>query len=240
MIRDYYRPTSLDDAVAKASLPGATIIGGGTLVNAEPGDTTAIVDLQVLELDAIEVDRTTIRIGSTATLGSIAHHRDVPQILRTLAVRELPSALRNAATIGGTVAASESDSELVTALLAMDAQLDIVNADGPDRVDLPSFRERALPAVIVSIEVPAGGQTAAERTGRTPMDRPIVGAVAHRSADGHVRLALAGVAAHPVVVDPGDIAHLDPPGDFRGSSEYRRHLASVLAERALTAVGGAR
>ena len=155
-----------------------------------------------------------------------------------LAVRELPSALRNAATIGGTVAASEPDSELLTALLALHAQIDVATADGPRRVDLGGFYEVDVPAVIVSIEVPTGGQTVAERTGRTPMDRPIVCAVAHRSADGDLRLALGGVAPRPVLVDPTDVSQLDPPGDFRGSSEYRRHLASVLTERALTAVGG--
>jgi carbon-monoxide dehydrogenase medium subunit/putative selenate reductase FAD-binding subunit len=53
-------------------------------------------------------------------------------------------------------------------------------------------------------------------------------------ADGTRRLALAGVAATPVLVDGAD--RLDPPADFRGSSEYRRALAAILMARALEAI----
>ena len=51
------------------------------------------------------------------------------------------------------------------------------------------------------------------------------------------RPGFAGVAAAPVLV-PGlaAIARLDPPGDFRGSGEYRRAVAAVLAARALEAI----
>ena len=34
-----------------------------------------------------------------------------------------------------------------------------------------------------------------------------------------------------VVIDPNDLNALDPPGDVRGTPEYRRHLAAVLAAR---------
>ncbi|MFO7700986.1 MAG: hypothetical protein R6W79_10330, partial [Acidimicrobiia bacterium] len=93
-------------------------------------------------------------------------------------------------------------------------------------------------AIITGVRVPLGGRTAAERTGRTPMDQPIVLAVAHRSKDGALRLAMSGVSTHPVIVDPERIGDLDPPADFRGSSSYRLHIASVLAGRAVRAVGG--
>jgi CO/xanthine dehydrogenase FAD-binding subunit len=51
-------------------------------------------------------------------------------------------------------------------------------------------------------------------------------------------LALTGVAATPILVEPGDLAHLDPPGDFRGSSRYRRELAGILAKRVVDRLGG--
>jgi len=62
--------------------------------------------------------------------------------------------------------------------------------------------------------------------------------VAHRDGDGAIRTAVSGVAPHPVLIDLLRIAELDPPGDFRGSSSYRAHLAAVLTARALTTVGG--
>ena len=50
-----------------------------------------------------------------------------------------------------------------------------------------------------------------------------------RATDGGQRIALTGVAPTPVLVQPGD--ELDPVGDFRGSSDYRRALADVLMAR---------
>jgi hypothetical protein len=70
------------------------------------------------------------------------------------------------------------------------------------------------------------------------MDRPIVIAVARRAANGEVRLAIAGIADRPVIVDPDRVAALDPPSDFRGSAKYRRSIATVLAQRVLGRVGG--
>lgn len=94
--------------------------------------------------------------------------------------------------------------------------------------------------------------------GRTPRDRPIVCAAAFLHLDGGIcreaRLALGGVAERPRrardaeeflrgrPLTPEDIQEaadraavpLDPPGDFRGSGEYRRAVAGVLARRALS------
>ena len=101
----------------------------------------------------------------------------------------------------------------------------------------------ADPAVLLdgssspSVAVPAGGRAAAHRTARTPMDRPIVMAVAHRDADGAIRTAVSGVASGRCSWIPGRLAELDPPADFRGSSSYRAHLAEVLVSRALATVG---
>ncbi len=89
--------------------------------------------------------------------------------------------------------------------------------------------------LISSVTVDPRGVTATARTGRTRADRAIVSAAARRTPAGRVRLALSGVAATPVLVD--DLEDLDPPGDFRGSAEYRRALARVLAARAVGGLG---
>ena len=66
--------------------------------------------------------------------------------------------------------------------------------------------------------------------------------------DGSARIALGCVAATPVVVssdaEDGAIAaavqgaDLDPPGDVHASADYRRHLAEVLAIRAVRQARG--
>jgi CO/xanthine dehydrogenase FAD-binding subunit len=110
---------------------------------------------------------------------------------------------------------------------------------GTARVDLADLLDEGVPAgaIVTSLEVDAeaaGDQdTAVAVTGRTPADVPIVAAVARRSPTG-IRLALTGVADHPRLVDPDHpTGDLTPLGDFRGSGEYRVHLASVLSTRVL-------
>ena len=67
--------------------------------------------------------------------------------------------------------------------------------------------------------------------------------VAATVRDGHARMAIGCVSAVPVVVEAeadevsvrkavAD-ADLDPPGDVHASADFRRHLAQVLAWRAV-------
>ena len=121
-------------------------------------------------------------------------------------------------------------------MLVYVARVTIVRTSGEAEVDLADVLDSGPgDGIISSVSIETGGVTAAARTGRTPGDSPIVAAVARRGPDGFVRLAASGVAATPVLVE--DHEALDPSGDFRGSSAYRRHLASVLAGRVLTEVG---
>ncbi|WP_376789474.1 FAD binding domain-containing protein [Thermoflexus sp.] len=97
------------------------------------------------------------------------------------------------------------------------------------------------------------------KVARTPADAPIVGVAVRlfrgvdRACYG-VRIAAGGVAPRPVRLieaermleghppDPERFAmaaeearnRVSPPGDFRGSSEYRREMVAVLLRRALT------
>ncbi len=126
----------------------------------------------------------------------------------------------------------------------------------PDRQQL-----LAAPALITDVVVPLppGRLTgyALADVARTPADAPIVVAAAAISvaygACIHARLALGGIAPLPVrlpeveallagqpltadllaaaAARAAELVH--PTGDFRGSTEYRKAMAGVLAERAL-------
>ena len=243
MITEYQRPLTLDKAIALAADPNAVILAGGTTVNAEPSlAASVVVDLQALDLSGIDTDGEIVRIGATTRLQDIVDSDEVPTLLRDLARREAPNTLRNVATIGGTNAAADPESQLLTGLLAFGATVSLAG-DGPatDSSVETLLDDASLldGSIITSVSVPASGTAAADRTARTPMDQSIVMAVAYRGSDGDVRLAVSGVAPVPVIVDPAELEELDPPSDFRGSTQYRRQLASVLAGRVLSAVGGA-
>ena len=242
MITQYHRPLTLDEAIALTSRPGAVVIAGGTSVNAEPGHKpVTAVDLPALDLAGIDTDGESTRIGATTRLQELVDSNLVPDVLRDLARREAPNTIRNAATVGGTIGAADPESELLAGLLAFDATVTLSRAGSTTEHALDEILGNPAllnGAIMTSVSIPSNGVAAADRTGRTPMDRPIVMAVAHRGHDGSVRLAMTGVAALPVVVDPEQISTLDPPSDFRGSSDYRKNLAEVLSGRVLATVTG--
>ena len=234
----YYRPGSLDEASTLLAAPHRTALGGGTV--AVPAarmlrdEGVELVDLQALGLDAVGVDGDSVSLGAMARLGDIVEDERLPLLLRDLAKRELPSALRNQATIGGTVALGEPTSVLVAGLLVYGADV-LLHSGGVQ--DLEAVLAAGVADdIITAITLNGSGAGAIVATGRTPADEPIVAAVGLSSIDG-VRLALTGVAPAPVLVDPKHpTSGLDPAGDFRGSSAYRVHLAGVLSSRVLEEV----
>lgn len=237
---EYHRPSTIEEAVRLLSRPTATVLAGGTLVNATPYTHPVIaVDIQALGLDGItEIPGARIKVGATTTLQQLADHESAPALIRTLAEREATSTLRTLATLGGTVAAGGSESELVTGLLACEAEVTLRSGDGTKTMalsDLLADCDHLLSTLIVEITLATDGTMAAARTGRTPGDRAIVSAVARRRPDGVVVLALSGIAPTPRRVESADA--IDPIGDFRGSAEYRKHLARVHTRRVLAEVG---
>ena len=259
IISAYQRPATMEAALACLARPGTVLLGGGTKVNAQAGlGPIEVVDLQALGLGRIDaLDGRMAVIGSTVTLSQLAGSPVVPDVIREAARREQPSTLRAQATVGGCVATGDSESELLAALLAHGAIVRITAPDGVRELTLQQLLATPWPpagGIITAVTISTAGRSSAARTGRTRADRPIVAAVARVTADGRRRVALTGVAATPVLIEnPAqtstgqtsnggignggiDTSRLDPPPDFRGSAEYRRALAAVLAARALAAI----
>jgi putative selenate reductase FAD-binding subunit len=235
----YERPNTIEEALGCLGRPGAVLVGGGTKVNAARTlEPVVIVDLQALDLDRIDrVDDRSLRIGATVTLQQLADDGQVPDLVREAARREEPSALRTMATVGGCVATANSSSELLAVLLVYDATVTVVQQDGTITLTLAKLLSE-LPlrtrAIVSTVSIAVGGVSSVARAARTRADRPIVAAVARRTPAGQSRLALTGVAATPVLVER--VPALDPPEDFRGSSEYRRALGVTLSARVLEQV----
>lgn len=240
-ISAYHRPTSLDGALSLLHRPATrTVIlaGGTTVVPAKVDQATEVVDLQALGLAGICLaDDGRVVIGATTSLQDVADAPGLPAVLREAARREQPSTLRTLATLGGTVVERGAESELLAALLAFDATVAFTTLEGAS--DRPLDDVLADPsvlhgAIVTSIVVSVDGVATAARTGRTPHDSPIVSVVGRRRPDGSAVLAASGVATTPVIVS--DVSTLEPPPDFRGSTEYRRHLAIELSSRVSSAL----
>ncbi len=242
-IRSYHRPQSIQDALelmARTDVD-ATILAGGTVVNGRPEqDPIDVVDLQELGLDGIEPAGDHLEIGAMVRLSDLAESYFIPALLGELAIREAPNTLRNAATVGGTVAAADPESELLAGLLAFEATVSVAQSIGTQIVPLHSLladRSQLGLGIITSVTIAVGGDATAERTGRTPADRPIVMAVGRRAEDGSFLVALTGVDTTPVLLGTGDLGGLRPVADFRGSAQYRMELARILTSRVKARLG---
>lgn len=240
-LKAYHRPASIEETLRLLSRPGinTVMISGGTYLTARLADTVdEVVDLQALGLTEIQDNGDRLTLGALVRLQTLVDEAQAPPLLRETAHREGPNTLRHAATIGGLVVGADRESELLAALLVFEAEVHLQTQQGAKRLPLADFwldRSGALAGgIVTAISLVTTGQTATARVARTPADRPIVAAVVRLSPQGRLHLALCGIAATPILVDPDSVkASLNPPGDFRGSREYRRQMAATLAKRVI-------
>ncbi|MFC5175217.1 FAD binding domain-containing protein [Nocardioides taihuensis] len=229
----YWRPSTMAEALELLERADAIVLAGGTRLEGDPSaEQVEVVDLQALHLDGIRPGAgDALRIGAMVTLQELADSELVPPVVREAARREQPSTLRAQGTVGGCIATGRADSELLAALLVHEAVVEVEDREVTEGIELERvLAELFLPAgqVVTAVTIRTAGDARAARTARTPADRAIVAAYARSTEEGR-RVALTGVAPTPVLVEPGD--DLQPSGDFRGSADYRRHLAEVLLAR---------
>lgn len=245
-VKAYHRPANVSEALKLLARPNINtiIIAGGTYINPNmPEMVDEVVDLQTVGLTNIDYTGKGLSLGAMTRLQTIVTDDRAPALLREAARCEGPNTLRNIATVGGTVASPYKDSELLAALLVFDAEVKVQTSDDTKKIPLVDFLLDVPTALggglVTAISLASMGKTASARVGRTPADRPIVAALARLGEDDKIRLALTGVANTPVLVDPENVkAAINPTGDFRGSTEYRRQMAATLAKRVVDELDG--
>lgn len=257
----YQRPESLDEALTLLARPGSAPLAGGTkLLASERGlPGTAVIDLQALGLGQVQLvtihDVPTLAAGATLTLTQLSHflQAELPEhpaaaLLQTAAHQAGPNTYRNAATLGGTIASRLPDSELLAALLVLEASLTLRSRSQENTVTLANYladAERPSGLITaVAIPLPAGHGTS-HRVARTPADYPIVAITGWRTEDGAIRLAATGLGERPFRLHAAEQADIEQaanaavaanthPGDFRGDASYRADMAAVLTRRTLS------
>ena len=254
---EYTKPSSLAEALTMlAANDGARALAGGqTLINvmkARAASPDVLVDLNGLdELKGIELGPDgTLTIGAMATYTDIvgsAESRARP-ILGEVCSTIADVQVRNRGTIGGNLCSNDPTNHLPPLMCAVGAEMTIASESGERSVTARDFFLGVyLTAVgpgelLTKVTIPAG-----KHDGFAAITLGVDGtciANAAASVNGSVRVALGCVDAVPVVVEPASAADeavreavrgadLDPPSDVHASSEYRIHLAEVLAVRAV-------
>lgn len=264
--RAYHRPADLAEAVALLrDAPAETaplLLGPRPPVGIFP-ERAHLVDVNALDLSGVtEAEAGRLSLGAALSLQTLGDH---PQV-NTLADGVLAEAarlaahpgLRQVATLGGALLDPAGPPEIGLALLALDAT--VVSLGAARRESrLRTFTPAAGDLVIaVTVAADAGQHAALARVARSPLDQAIVAAVAVVTAEGGARLAVAGAAPRPLYLTSAELGlageawtpeqitaaaqrvrdRAQPVGDYKGSAEYRRAMAGVLAGRALAQAWG--
>jgi len=261
---EYARPASVQEAVRLLSEhDGARALAGGqTLVNvmkARAASPDFLVDLNRLEeLKGIDLGSDgTVSIGAMVTytelMGS-AEARARP-ILGEVCAQIADVQVRNRGTVGGNVCSNDPTNHLPPLLVSLGATMHITGQNGERSGPAAEFflgvyLTAAGPGeLLTKIDVPPGKSDgfASVTIGRD--GTCIVSAAA--SVNGGTRIALGCVDAVPVLLAPDSAdeetvraavreAEIEPPSDVHASADYRRHLAEVVAVRAVAQAQGKR
>ena len=241
----FVRPTSLDEALDLLRDESDAVLAAGTTdwgvdVNLRGRRAPLTIAIERLpELRAFEIGDASIELGAALSLSEVQHRLDgrIP-LLDELFPRFASPLIRNRATIGGNLGTASPIGDTSPALLALEARVVLVSADGEREVDLADFftgyrtTARRPDELIRSVRVPLplAGLASFHKISKRRFDdiSSVAVAFAIDLDDGVVasaRIGLGGVAATPIRARATEAALTGRTWD----RETVRDAASVLA-----------
>lgn len=244
MIIEYHRPKKIEEAlILLARKDPITIpLGGGAGIVRNGSRVFAVVDLQNLDLDDIEVVQNNLVIGASASLQKIMDHSDIPAYFKEVVKKEMNYNQRQRATLAGTLVKATGRSLLCTVLYATESSITFL----PGNVDIfvsdwaPARGINKMGDLITKITSPGDVDVRFDSVRRTPMDLPILCAAVCKWPSGRVRVALGGFGASPTLAYDGDDlknASISAENAYKqaedqwATSLYRSENARILVDR---------
>jgi CO/xanthine dehydrogenase FAD-binding subunit len=251
VIVEYHRPHTLDEALSLLSRPNPRTLplGGGTVVSRPVAEDIAVVDLQALGLNQVQVRGSSLEVGATTPLQALLDYPGQaeaafwPTLARVIELEEAYN-MRQTVTVAGRLVSCTGRSAFAAALLALDAQLNLLPGDEKVSLgELLPLRSEKLPGRLISgVALPLKARLAFEYVARTPADWPLLAAAVAQWPSGRTRVVLAGFGQAPGLAMDGpeaggaEIAAQEAcrsAGDEWASAEYRTQAAAVLVGRCL-------
>jgi carbon-monoxide dehydrogenase medium subunit len=267
---DYVRAGSAEEAISLIGQYGedAKFIAGGhsllPLMKLRLAQPTVLVDIgRISDLSYIR------DAGDHIAIGAMTRHMDVERssvlaehapLLAHAASHVGDPQVRHRGTIGGSIAHSDSASDLPATTLAMGATYVAQGPNGTREIAAADFFQGFLQTalapdeLLTEIRVPKmnGAGWSFQKFNRRAQDWAIVGVAAWRR-NGDCGVGLVNMGSTPIlatsvsaalasgasVADAAEqaAAEADPQNDLNASPEYRVHLAKVLVRRALEEAG---
>jgi aerobic-type carbon monoxide dehydrogenase small subunit (CoxS/CutS family)/CO/xanthine dehydrogenase FAD-binding subunit len=266
-IRSYHRPTRLEEAMSLVA-QGAVPLAGGTRLLATSAEVPNIVDLSALDLVGMKTEDEDLVLGSMATLqdaidSPLAYPATAGLLPAACRAQSASRMIRGMATLGGESVHGGRDSEVVAALLALNAVY--IVAHPQESRESPALRFLRNPAedlvgggILQSIVIPGAPDGAAlERLAVAASAPPLLSVAATVTFAGEncsrARIALTGLETRPARVLEAE-AYVERTGgeekalercvdqvvarapfreDAHVPAAYRRRVARVLTLRAL-------
>lgn len=256
-INQYVRAESLEQAYELNQKKNNVILGGMHWIKFQKRIIGTAIDLSDLGLDQIEETNDTFSIGAMVTLRKLELHEG----LNTLSnngvkdsVRQIVGVqFRNMATVGGSIFGRYGFSDVLTMLLALDAQVELFHRG---IISLEEFA--ALPYdndVLVRIIVNKEKRNSVYLSQRnTRTDFPVLTcAVCENNGDYRIAIGARpkravcfydkeGILEHGITQENAAefgtyiSSQIETGSNIRGSKEYRSILAGVLTKRALLVI----
>lgn len=258
----YHKPTTVADAVKLLADPDAKAVSGGhTLIPAlkhRLNKPSALVDLSdIAEMKGIRKAGNAIVIGALTRHAEVADSAEVKAAIPALAY--LASHIgdvqvRNRGTIGGSVSNNDPAADYPAAVLGLGATVHTSKRKiAADDFFLGMFTTALeQDEILTAVEFPIVDKAGYAKM-KNPASRYVMAGVFVSRAGGAVRVAVNG--AGPCVFRQADMekalaASWSPEAvagirqsadglnaDIHGSAEYRAHLVTVMAKRAVAAAG---
>ncbi|WP_433284927.1 FAD binding domain-containing protein [Pseudonocardia sp. CA-142604] len=272
-----HRPRSLEEACALlGSLDQPMVYGGGTAVQIliKQGVLFAsdLVDLSLVpDLSGLERTSSGLRVGAMVTLRRMETDplvRRVTPLAAHVYGHVANPRVRNTASVGGNLAHGDYRLDPPTALMVLDARVELRSSEGTRQVALRdffvAFQETDLRRgeLVTAVEIPGqAGSTCgfAKLSSQSVNDWPCASAAVLVTSpvrgQREIRIGLGALAEVPKYVSvevPSDAPVddvvragrsaadpvIDPIPDIRGSADFKRRLGLVAVEDAIRAAWG--
>lgn len=249
------RVGSLQEAWELNQERGNVVLGGFMWMKMASRSIAGAIDLSGLGLDTIEETAEEFRIGCMCSLRSLEVHagleREFSGFIRNVLHHIVGVQFRNGATVGGSLFGRYGFSDVLTALLVLDTEVELYQGGMVTLKDFAAMKPDS--DILVRIIIKKDGRKAAYQSQRnTKTDFPIIAAAAAISGSR----VFVSVGARPARADlverewdrSGEGSALEFAGwaadqftygkDMRAGADYRRHLAEVYIRRGLLEIMG--